>query len=316
MFLVATGSPPRLGSTAPCGGPQSIRIGRRFAQRGQAREALQLRIHLPPVLARHELRDTQLMHAGALVAEPNVPLRSIRDWYGLSETLGQFYSALPWLDGARLIEIVQADINSVPRGRLRTRQELEPRARCSAPALGALASATAREQTLQWMFIHRGYFAEPCEGILLRELPTCCAGEMRQGSADLLAYDQQAQQPILIELKRAAAGDPLTRCVLEVLWRWTFAVQHLSAFEEQLAEFGCTPVLPVPRLAIAAPETFFREGQARSKRRNLDDYAVAQAWIDGLDRAGLARIDLYAIEDGWQAVGPNFLMRKVELHRL
>ena len=73
--------------------------------------------------------------------------------------------------------------------------------------------------------MHRGHFADRQERVLAREIPTCCWDERADGRSDLLVFDEPANQAVIVELKRASATDPLTRCVLEVLWHWTFAMQ-------------------------------------------------------------------------------------------
>ena len=236
---------------------------------------------------------------------------NIRDWYRLSENLTTFYASIPHLDVKTLAKTMKADLLVPPRGRLRTRVELEREARAQPPPIETLRMASPREQTLQWMFMHRGYLAETSDKILTREVPTCCAGETRHGAADLLAYDNVNRRPIIVELKRASAGDPLTRCVLEVLWHWTFTVQHIAEFQNQLAEFGCEPVSFIPTLAIAAPESFFRDGRERSRRRGGDEFKTGLSWIVGLCEAEIVKIDLYAIENDWQAIGPEFRIRKL-----
>lgn len=241
--------------------------------------------------------------------------RTIREWYNRSRggTRGKFLSEIASLDCAALIAQLQRECLIPPAGRMRTRTELDACGRKAAPTVQTLQADACDEQTLQWMFLHRGYLLAPIERVLRRELPTCCAGQMPIGWADLLAFDTECMQPILVELKRAEANDPLSAVVLELLSHWVFQVRHIGCFNALIGDYGYAARLPM-RLVIGAPEAYFREARAVSQRRRAGlrgEYEIALSWIKGLRSAGAAALDLYAIEEQWQASGPAFRMRRL-----
>jgi hypothetical protein len=200
-------------------------------------------------------------------------------------------------------------------GRLRTRQELEELDRELCPSLEDLRLRKPNEQTLQWVFLHRGYISSLNERVLCRELPSCCWGEKvaGKGRADLLAFDGELSQPMLVELKRADNDEPLCAVVLEILFHWCFHGQFHQSFELLLREFECGATRPM-RLVIAAPVGYFREARRRSQDRTDrlgGEFPRALAWITALRE--LVQIDLYAIEDQWLEKGPMFPMSRLKL---
>jgi hypothetical protein len=237
--------------------------------------------------------------------------RSIRDWYRLSKKdSSKFFNDLHLLDCSSLIAILQQDIALQPRGRLRTAAELESLSRTGLPSLDVCKAKGPDEQTLQWMFMHRRYFELAHERIVWRELPTCCAEETPEGWCDLLAFDEAQARPLLVELKRGSATDPLTGVLLEALWHWVFGVRHNADLNTQLRGFGHTPNNP-PRLAVAAPDEYYRQAQQRTREPRGSEYQVAIAWLACLRQNKIVDIDLYAIEDAWLSTGPAFNMRKI-----
>ncbi len=87
---------------------------------------------------------------------------------------------------------------------------------CARPPDGARAPCGPAEQTLQWMFTHRGYFHREPERVLWREWPTSAPGRQR----------------------RADVTDALPRVVLEALRHWICAMRHRQSFETQIRDFG------------------------------------------------------------------------------
>jgi hypothetical protein len=206
--------------------------------------------------------------------------------------------------------MARADATVPPRGVLRTKAELADLGRVKLPDIGDLRSREPTEQTLQWMFMHRGYFVETHQHIVWRELPTCCTGERAYGRADLVAFDTRAAQPIIVELKRTDATDALTRVVLEALWHWVFNIQHLAGLHALLSEFG-HPTRLRPRIAIAAPQAYFTTARCRTRAPRSSEYDLALSWIDRLNGEGLVSTEVYAIDDDWQRSGPDFRMLRM-----
>lgn len=239
--------------------------------------------------------------------------RTIYGWYRLGQTRGEFLRQVRGLDSTLLLHLALRESALMGEGRLRTRQELEDLGRERCPPLEDLKLRKPNEQTLQWFFLHRGYISSLNELVLWRELPSCCWGETvtGKGRADLLAFDRELSQPMLVELKRADNNEPLCAVVLEILFHWCFHSQLHQSFELMLREFKCGPVRPM-RLVIAAPVGYFTEAQRRSQDRTDGlggEYARALGWITALRE--LVQIDLYAIENQWQAKGPMFLMSRL-----
>lgn len=235
---------------------------------------------------------------------------TIEGWYRLTLQSRAFFEAVPYLDGVSLARMAMTDAMTPARGVLRTKAQLTDLGRVLLPDLDNLRSREPTEQTLQWMWMHRGHFAERQQKIVWRELPTCCAGERAFGRADLLAFDTDALQPIIVELKKATATDALTRTVLEAFWHWVFNMQHLASLEAMLCEFGHQPRLP-PRIAIAAPRAYFIDARRRTRAPRNAEYELAVSWIDHLTDKKLVAIEMYAIEDDWLAAGPNFGLERL-----
>jgi hypothetical protein len=240
--------------------------------------------------------------------------KTIYEWYRLGRNRGEFLRQIRGLDGPFLLRLALRENVLKGEGRLRTRHELEELGREPCPPLEDLRLRKPNEQTLQWFFLHRGYIASSNERVLCRELPSCRCGETvaGKGRADLLAFDRELSQPMLVELKRADNDEPLCAVVLEILFHWCFHGQFHESFELLLREFECGPARPT-RLVIAAPVGYFREARRRSQDR-IDglcgEFRRALAWITALRE--LVQIDLYAIEDQWLAKGPKFLMSRLE----
>jgi len=237
--------------------------------------------------------------------------RSIHDWYRLSKKYPRkFFRDLHFLDCSSLIATLQNDSTLQPRGHLRTAAELKGLSRTGLPSLGACKAREPDEQTLQWMFIHRCFFHVPHERIVWRELPTCCAEETPEGWCDLLAFDEVQARPLLVELKRGSATDPLTGVLLEALWHWTFGVQHSAEFKKQLCDFGYS-TNNRPRVAIAAPEEYYRQAQQRTRGPRGSEYQIALSWLACLRQKQVVDIEMFAIENAWQSSGPAFSMRRI-----
>lgn len=210
-----------------------------------------------------------------------------------------------------LIETLQSDIALSPRGRLRSRKELDDLKRTNVPTLEELRKQGPNEQTLQWMFMRRTYFGSVSQSVLLRELPTSCSGQSVEGRADLLVYDEVQSRPILVELKRARATDPLTRVVLEALSHWVFHVQHWEEFQSQLGQLGYIGANR-PGIAIAAPETYFSAVKRRNRKPRANECEIAWDWVTKLRESNLLEIQLYAIENEWLSTGGGFRMWSVK----
>ena len=134
----------------------------------------------------------------------------------------------------------------------------------------------------------------------------------REGSVDLLAFDLDRRQPMLVELKPARASDSLTGVLLEVLSHWAFHMRYLPQFQQQVAqaEVVRSPVMQAPTVAIAAPESYFVETLRRSgdPGRHNEIRVAAQLIRCMLEIWGV-QVRLLAIEDGWQQVGLDFAIR-------
>lgn len=237
--------------------------------------------------------------------------RGIREWYRASRSgsRGEFLKDVQSLTSHSLIALLREEISSGARGRLRTKPELEALSRTACPNIEALKAAPPREQTLQWLFVHRGHLSSSSERILCRELPTCCVGEPAEGRADLLGFDDAHGEPILVELKDGSASDPLSGAILELLYHWAFHMRHKDDFRALLADFGCEPTVPC-RLVLIAPHAFYDEAERRSSKR-YGEFERAIAWITELAARNVVIIDLYALDSGWQREGIHFRLRKV-----
>jgi hypothetical protein len=232
--------------------------------------------------------------------------QTIYDWYRLSRsgTRGAFLKALSALSPTLLAQMARGESALPPTSRTRKREELDALARTSLPSLAMLRASEPNEQTLQWLFLHRGYLAIPKQTVLLRELPNCHFDQPVAGRADLFAFDRQLQQPILIELKRAKALDPLTAAVLEILFHWVFHTRYRDDLEELIGSYGFACSTP-PQLVIAAPHLYFNEAKRRSSRRH-GEYERALIWIEELCQRQIVEIDLLAIDNDWLQIGPGF----------
>ena len=238
--------------------------------------------------------------------------RSLRDWYDLSrEEPRRFLEELPTLDCGALLETLNAEIGIAARGPLRTKKELYALCRTPVPSVLELQKKTPNEQTLQWMFMHRGCFASETEIVVYRELPICCAGETLggHGRADLLVFDQSQGRAVLVELKCATARDPLSGVVLEVLLHWIFNIQHREQFHQQLSDLGYVSKNPLG-MAICAPRAYFESSATRNRKPRGDEFNSAQGWIKCLRERKNILIDLYEVKDDWLKVGPKFQMYK------
>lgn len=239
--------------------------------------------------------------------------RGIKEWYHLSRTgsRGSFLKDIQTLTCDSLITLLKEEIATEVTGRSRTKAELDDLNRVAPPNLEALRLQPPREQTLQWLFIHRRYLYSANEMILYRELPTCYANEAAEGRADLLAFDNKLGQPILVELKSGTALDPLSSAVVELLYHWAFHTRHINDLNNLIAEFGCTPTGPC-RLVLIAPQPYFDNAKRRSHRRH-QEFERAIRWIEGLAVSQLVSIELWALDPNWQRQGVHMRMQKVRL---
>jgi hypothetical protein len=241
---------------------------------------------------------------------------SIFDWYQLSQKRKkQFLEQIRDLDGITLRDLAIRERDLTSSGRLRSRAELEELSRTDLPPIEDLRIRTPREQTLQWFFMHRHYLAEPTERVLCRELPSCCWGETidGKGRADLLAFDRDYAEPILVELKRAKSEAPLCAAVMEILYHWGFYQRFSTSFRKLMHDYGCNSSGNI-RLLISAPDEYFKNARKRSLERadGLDgEYHRALTWIAALK--DVVQIDVYTIEDQWQAKAPKFAMSKLQI---
>jgi hypothetical protein len=221
-----------------------------------------------------------------------------------------FFRELEQLDCDTLVRLLASETSLSPRGRLRTKDQLEALDRAESPSIQALQMRKPDEQTLQWMFMHRKHLLSISEEVAFRELPTCCAGETVIGRADLLAFDQLQKQPIIVELKPKTASDSLSGVVLQALSHWAFDVRHLADFNSLLLEFGYVAG-KLPRVVIAAPEGYYNSAQKRIRLPRGKEFEIAMNWIETLRQREVVTIDLYTTEDEWLSKGPNFEMGKI-----
>jgi hypothetical protein len=245
-----------------------------------------------------------------MIKVPN-PDWLVRHWYDHSkDSASAFFRDLEQLDCDTLVRLLGLETALSPRGSLRTKVQLEALNRAQRPSIQDLQMREPDEQTLQWMFMHRKHLLSISEEVAFRELPTCCEGESVEGRADLLAFDQLRKQPIIVELKRKTASDPLSGVVLEALSHWAFNVRHLADFKSLLFEFGCVAE-ELPRVVIAAPEGYYRSNRKRTRPPRGKEFYIAKNWIECLRQREVVTIDLYTTEDDWLSEGPDFVMGKI-----
>lgn len=238
--------------------------------------------------------------------------RGIRDWYRASRSgsRGEFLKDVQSLTCDSLIALLNQERSCGDKSRrLRSKDELESLSRSVCPDIESHKAKPFKEQTLQWLFVHRKYLSGPYESILFRELPTCYAGERVKGRADLLGFDHARGQPLLIELKDGEADDPLSGAILELLYHWAFHTSHIEQFHALLAEFGCEAKIQ-SRLLLIAPQPFYDKAKRRSRERH-GEFERAIAWIDGLASSNLVTIERYSLDPDWQQQGVDFRMVKV-----
>jgi hypothetical protein len=241
--------------------------------------------------------------------------QSLRRWYEFSKGQGDrrsrsgFFALLDGCTAERFAEIVQEDLRQPALGDLRSLTSIRQNSRRNTPTIDELRRRAPDEQTLQWLFLLRGYLRFRHEAIIERELPVSPAKVDREGWVDLLAFDLDRRQPILVELKRAKASDSLTGVLLEVLSHWAFHMRYLRQFQQQVAQADVvgSPVMLAPTVVIAAPESYFVETLRRSgdPRRHNEIRVAAQLMRCMLEMWGVG-VRLLAIEDGWQQVGLEF----------
>jgi hypothetical protein len=241
--------------------------------------------------------------------------QTIYEWYQLSREQGPFLMQIRDLDENRVRALAAREKDLVGEGRLRTRRELEMLHRTRPPALEELKLRPPDEQTLQWCFLDRRYLSSPTERVLYREFPSGRWGETLDGKgrSDLLAFDRDYSEPILVELKRASSTMPLSAAVMEILYHWSFHQKFLLSFKALLHSYACT-ASAATRLVIAAPDEYFRKARRRSQDRSTElggEYDRALSWINALRET--VRIDIYAIEDQWLAKAPTFQMKELAI---
>jgi hypothetical protein len=236
---------------------------------------------------------------------------SIRDWYLLSRggSRGKFLAQLDCLSPEVLTDLVRHELELEPVGSLRALEALRNNARTALPSMAELKQMRPVEQTLQYFFMHRGYFQTCSEMVLAREYPTCDRTERRRAVADLLVFDGLNNCPLIVELKRAEATDPLFGVVLEALDHWVFLSRNRRALEEILSQEGyrCRDTCPV-RLAIAAPRDYFVQTERRSAndRTRNGEYARSIAGLKHLAKHAGVVVPLVSIEDAWMDTGGHF----------
>jgi hypothetical protein len=234
--------------------------------------------------------------------------RPLRHWYEFSKgkwgrrRLSDFFVLLESCTPARFAKIVAADLQRPALGELRSLASIRQYSRRDTPTLDELLQRRPDEQTLQWLFLLRGYLQFTHEPIIERELPVSPAQVEREGWVDLLAFDVDRRQPILVELKRADANDSLTGVLLEVLSHWAFHIRYQHQFRQQIAEAEVvrSAEMLAPSVAIAAPHSYFAETLRRSNdpRRHNEIHVAARLIRCMLETWGL-QVRLLAIEDAW-----------------
>jgi hypothetical protein len=248
-----------------------------------------------------------------MIRQVRIRERTLRSWYlnssGTRGSRSQFFALLDSCTSEKLMSVVETDLCRPVTGSLRTLASIREYSRRDPPSLEELRTTVPNEQTLQWLFLYRGYLQFEHERVIERELPVSPADVAREGSVDVLAFDGIANQPILVELKQVRANDSLTGALLEVLAHWAFHMRYLAEFREQLMKGSVSGanVMKKPSVVIAAPKKFFLETVRRSgDSRRHHEVRTAAAIVKCLkDTMGL-KIRLLAISDDWQQVGPAF----------
>jgi hypothetical protein len=241
----------------------------------------------------------------------------LRRWYEFSKgeagNSSDFYALLEQCMPERFAAIVTADLQRPAPGELRSLESIRRYSRRNPPTFEELQKREPNEQTLQWMFLLRGYLQFRHEVIIERELPVSPGGVDREGWVDLLVFDADRRQPVLVELKRAKANDSLTGVLLEVLSHWAFHMRYLHQFRQQVAQSEVVQSLDMvtPTVAIAAPESYFVETLRRSSSaRRHNEIQVAARLINCMQEAWGLRVRLLAIEEDWQQVGLEFSLHE------
>jgi hypothetical protein len=186
-------------------------------------------------------------------------MQSIRDLYSFSRRQPRrFFSALDEITPDGVVTRVQDELDRPPVESLRTLEDIANYARINLPSLAELKQWEPSEQRLQYLFIHRAYFRRPSEIVLAREYPSSDRRDNRSAVIDLLAFDGESRNPVIVELKRAEAVDPLFGVVLEALHHWVFLTRNcrLLAAVLQRAGHDCPNTCSV-QLAIAAPTQYY-----------------------------------------------------------
>jgi hypothetical protein len=243
--------------------------------------------------------------------------RTLRSWYLTSKgergRRSRFFALLEACTSEKFEKIIREDLARPALGGLRSLEAIRNSSRRNSPSLEQLRNAAPDEQTLQWFFIYRGYLQFERERVIERELPVSPAGVPRQGWVDILAFDERANRPILVELKQARARDSLTGVLFELLGHWAFHMRYLEEFRRQLAEGGVfrTDGMLSPSIVIAAPRAYFHESLRRSNDpRRHKEIEVAAALITYLRNNCGVTLRLLAIDDDWQEVGIGFGIRE------
>ena len=157
-------------------------------------------------------------------------MRSIRDWYSFSRTgRRRFFADLNQITPEGLATLVQEELNEPPVESLRTLEDIANYTRVDLPSLVELRQRDPSEQTLQYVFMHRGYFRRPFEVVLAREYPSSDRRDNRSAVIDLVVFDRECRNPLIVELERAKWTDPLFGVVLEALHHWVFLTQLPAA---------------------------------------------------------------------------------------
>ena len=239
--------------------------------------------------------------------------RTLRSWYltskGERSSRSQFFALLDSCTPEKFTKVVKADLERPASGCLRTLASISQYSRGNRPFYEELRAANPDEQTLQWLFLYRGYVQFEHEQVIERELPVSPAGLPREGWIDVLAFDSIVNQPILVELKQDRANDSLTGVLLEVLAHWAFHMRYMAEFRRQLKEGGVVGAeeVSMPSVVIAAPKHYFLETlrRASDSRRHNETRTAALLMKCMKDGWGL-NIRLLAISDDWQEVGAGF----------
>lgn len=105
--------------------------------------------------------------------------------------------------------------------------------------------------------------------MIAREYPSCDRREKRRAVIDLLVFDVEKNNSLLVELKQAKASDPLFGVVLEALDHWIFFTRNSRSLAAVLSQAGHRSQDSPIQLAIAAPNKYFVETQRRSAKDSI-----------------------------------------------